>query len=381
MRLNKNDFPAIFVVLALLLLTVSVRADDTNVPSQLWKLKIPGYTFVTGSSCALAPDGTIYQCLFDGRMLAISPEGAIRWKFKTGREIWSSPAVADDGTIYFGSRDRNFYALTPDGKLKWQFATGAWVDSSPAVAADGTVYFGSWDKNFYAMTADGKLKWKFATSNLITSSPALAADGTIYFGSHDKKIYALTPDGKLKWSITTGAEIDGSPSIATDGTVYIESTDGNLYALRPDGSELWRYHTGGYTASSPVIDRDGNLYLAVNRDQIVLTRDGKRTWFHPTDVPMDMSWALAANGRIYMSMPWLSVGCIDPQHSWPPVWYFTMQFNLCSSPNLNPDGVVYVSDGGNLYAFQPPDISPLMKSAWPMWRANPQHTGRVQKTD
>ena len=373
--------PPATVVLALftLLLPVSMRADDTNAVNEVWRLRLP--ELATQSSCALAPDGTIYQGTLAGQLVAITPEGRIKWIYKTGLEIWSSPGIADDGTICFGSRDRSFYALTPQGKLKWKFTTGAWVDSSPAIAPDGTVYFGSWDRNFYALTADGRLKWKFATSNLITSSPALAADGTVYFGSHDRNFYALTPDGKVKWTFTTGAEIDGSPTIAADGTVYFSSTDGNLYALHPDGSERWRLHTGSYTGSSPALDVAGTLYLGANKGQIAVTHDGKLLWQHPTDVPLDMSWAVAANGLIYASMPWLSISGMDSQRRWPPVWYYTMQFNLCSAPNVNPEGIIYACDGRTLYALRPPQAPPLAKSSWPIWRADPQHNGRVQKTD
>ena len=178
-----------------LLLTISARAQDTNI-DELWHLRLPERA--SQSSCAIAPDGPLYLGTMAGQLVAITPQGGIKWTYKTGLEIWSSPGIADDGTVCFGSRDRSFYALTPEGKLKWKFATGAWVDSSPAIAPDGTVYFGSWDKNSYALTADGKLKWKFATSNLVTSSPALATDGTVYFGSHDRNFYALTPEGKVK---------------------------------------------------------------------------------------------------------------------------------------------------------------------------------------
>ncbi len=356
---------------------VSLRAEKTNDPAQLWRVELSDYG--CESSCALAPDGTIYQGTFYGWFIALTPEGKVKWKCKSGREIKSSPAVAADGTIYFGSRDRKFYALTPAGKLKWSFPTGAWVDSSPAIATDGTVYFGSWDKSFYALAPDGKLKWKFATSNLVTTSPAIAADGTIYFGSHDKNFYALTPDGKLKWKFPTGAEIDGSPAIAADGTIYFGSTDGKLYALRPDGSELWHLHTGSYTAGSPVLDEEGNLYLAANKEQIAVSREGKLIWRHPTEVPLDMAWAVAANGMVYVSMPWLSVSAMDRKNPWPPAWYFYMTYNLNSSPNVNPQGIIYASDSTTLFAFKPVNAAPLVKSSWPMWRANPQHTGRVQQ--
>jgi outer membrane protein assembly factor BamB len=373
--------PKLFLLLTALfcLICFSTKADGTNEVRELWRLKLPGGG--SESSCAIAPDGTIYQGTFRGWLLAVTPDGKVKWKFKAGLEIKSSPAVADDGTIYFGSRDRKFYALTPDGKLKWSFPTGAWVDSSPAVATDGTVYFGSWDNTFYALTTNGKLKWQFATSNLITASPAIAADGTIYFGSHDKIFYALAPDGKPKWRFSTGAEIDGSPAIGADGAIYFGSTDGNLYALRSDGSELWHLHTGGYTAASPALDADGNLYLAANSDQVAVSRDGKLLWHHPTEVPMDMAWAVAANGMVYVSMPWLAISAMDGKNPWPPAWYFQMSLNLASAPNVDAQGAIYACDGSSLFALKLIHPAPLAKSSWPMWRSNPQHNGRVQKVN
>ena len=290
------------VVACLLCLGAPLLCRGQSPPTNVWTLRLSGY--LADSSPAIATDGTIYQGNFAGKMLAVTPQGGVKWTFKINSEIKSSPAIADDGTIYFGARDRKLYALKPDGKLKWTFPTGAWVDSSPAIGTDGTIYFGSWDTNFYALNPDGSKKWIFATGNIIVSSPAIAADGTIYFGSHDRKFYALKPDGKLLWSFLTGGQIISSPAIGADGTVYFTSTDGDLYALRPDGSELWRMHTGGMTESSPVIDELGNLYLSVNRCDISVGPDRKYgiTWC--SDVLIDASPAVAANGEIYFAAPW-----------------------------------------------------------------------------
>jgi len=65
-----------------------------------------------------------------------SHTGKLRWKFKTGNNIYSSPALGDidgDGEIevVVGSWDNYIYCLSGrDGKLKWRFKTGNWVYSS-----------------------------------------------------------------------------------------------------------------------------------------------------------------------------------------------------------------------------------------------------------
>ena len=366
---------SLLCITLLLALTRPAMAGDTNALSAVWHVRLD--TGLSTSSPAVAPDGTIYQGTFGGRMLAISPEGRVQWSYRIDHEIKSSPAIGADGTIYFGCRNRNFYALTPAGKLKWTFATGAWIDSSPAIAADGTLYFGSWDKSFYALAPDGTLKWKFATSNLITTSPAIAADGTIYFGSHDKFFYALTPDGKLKWKFLTGAEIDAAPAIGADGIIYFGSTDGNLYALRPDGTESWRLRTGGYTPSSPVLDGDGNLYLASGQKHVSVAADGKLRWEQQSDVPMDMTALVTSGQWIYFSVPWLHLGFFD--RAGQSHWGYMMRNNLAAAPSISNTGTIYAGDGAALYALQPASNAGLEKSSWPMWRANPQHTGRVQK--
>jgi outer membrane protein assembly factor BamB len=359
-----------------------VAADGPPAATNLWVIKLS--KFACFSSPALAPGGTIYQATFDGTLLAVSPQGNIIWTFDpgTGTEIKSSPAIAEDGTIYFGSRDRKFYAVTPQGKLKWVFATGGWVDSSPAIAADGTVYFGGWDKNFYALDPSGAQKWVFAVGAIVTSSPAIAADGTIYFGALDKNLYALRPDGRLKWTFATSGEITSSPAIGADGAVYFNSTDGYLYCLKPDGTERWRYHDGNYTECSPILDENENVTIAGfagagNIGQFLVTKDGQGHTISGLSCPVDAS-AVAVTGEIYCSRPWRTVQAFHTNGDL--LWSAATEANVTASPVVGPDGVVYVMGDRFLYAVRPVGQAlPLANSSWPMFRANPRHTGRVGK--
>jgi len=343
--------------------------------TNLWLLKLPA--FGSGSAPALAPDGSIYLGLFDGTFLAVTPQGRVKWKFKTRREIKSSPAIAGDGSIYFGSRDRNFYAVTPAGKLKWVFPTGAWVDSSPAIAADGTVYFGSWDKNFYALNPDGTLKWKLAVGAIVDSSPAIAADGTIYFGAHDKVFYALKPDGAVRWKFPTGGGIISSPALGAGGVIYFSSLDGNLYALNPDGAERWRCHLGGTTGSSPVVAADGTIAIGQNSLMAVVSPAGKKLWHSGSALPEEVS-AVAVADRFYFYLAWRTISAVAPADQ--RLWQAELLHNVTASPTLGPDGIVLVNAEMDLQAIQPPDKTrPATNSPWPMFRANARHTGRVEK--
>jgi len=372
MKLSRH----IALVVCLFNLAVPLAGHAQPAATNLWNLTLAPSD--SESSPAIATDGTIYQATFDGKLVAITPQGEIKWTFKEGEEIKSSPAIAEDGTIYFGARDRKLYAVTPTGRFKWIFVTGAWVDSSPAVGADGTIYFGSWDGKLYALKPDGSPKWVFTTGNIIVSSPAIGADGTVYFGSHDRKFYALKPDGTLRWSFLTGGPVVSSPAIAADGTIYFTSTDGNLYALKPDGTEQWRLHTGGFTESSPVLDVQGQIYLGVNEKKACISPAGDKLWFYGTPCNLDVSPAAAANGLVYFATAWSEFVAMNARGQ--TTWSATLS-SYGMIPNnsmaIATNGVVYFGNGRTLFALAVTNAAPLAESSWPMFRANTHHTGRV----
>lgn len=125
-------------------------------------------------------------------ILSVSNVGSLglKWSYKTGDTVWSSPAVTG-GVVYVGSLDDNVYALDArTGAKLWSFTAGNSVQTSPAVA-NGVVYAGSWDDNVYALDANtGALLWIYATGDHVLSSPTVAK-GVVYVGSWDDNVYAL----------------------------------------------------------------------------------------------------------------------------------------------------------------------------------------------
>ncbi|MCX8092395.1 MAG: PQQ-binding-like beta-propeller repeat protein [Verrucomicrobiae bacterium] len=373
--------PALAAIVAWMLsVEASYLAGQSYSATNLWKA--PGM-WGTRSSPALGTDGTIYIGTWSGRLLALNPDGSKRWAFRTGLEMASSPAVGTDETVYIGCRDRRFYAVDRRGKLKWFFPTGGWVDASAALATDGTIYFGSWDKQFYALNPDGSKRWVFSTGGPIVSSAAIGADGTIYFGSHDRNFYALNPDGSLRWRFATGGAILSSPAIGADGAIYFSSVDGKLHALNPDGSARWHLHTGGVTGSSPVLGADGTIFISVNTNHCAVNADGTFKWvrrfWHPGPGAYgDTAAAVLANGHViftggdgYVMTVLHGTGDRD----W--VWNFWLYAPSHSSVVVSPEGTVYAAcTGAYLYALQ--NNVPLANTPWPMFRADPQHTGRVR---
>jgi outer membrane protein assembly factor BamB len=135
-------------------------------------------------------------------------------------------------------------------------------------------------------------------------------------------------------------------------------------------------HTGGVTESSPVLDESGNIFFQVNGCLYSVANDGEKTcWYCSGNV--DQTPAVAADGLIYFSAPWRRLVAIKPDCV--EQWHFDTELNLSTSPVIGSNGIVYACDGRLLYAVIPPNNpAPPAKSSWPMFRANPRHTGCVQ---
>jgi outer membrane protein assembly factor BamB len=258
----------------------------------------------------------------------------VKWKFKTGGGVISTPAISD-GTIYFGSNDHNLYALdSANGALRWKFTTKGRITSSPAVA-DGRVYFESYDSNFYALDAkSGHLVWKFATAgerrfsgrhlhgaepaaevmpdpfDFFLSSASIAA-GLVYFGSGDGNVYALdSASGALRWKFLTGNVVHASPAVA-NGTVYVGSWDSYFYALDAmTGQQRWRFKTGedpkinnqvGIQSSAVIANgmvyfgcRDSNLYA-------LDAASGEKRWVFPNNGSWVIASPVVRDGKVYFA--------------------------------------------------------------------------------
>jgi len=261
-----------------------------------WNLTLVNFQgYDTLSSPTIGPDGTIYVSDIGFRIVAVNPDGILKWELKTSGEVVDSPAVGLDGTVYVAIDDpppattcetalnKCLVALNPDGTIKWALSTIYYpVDafSSPAVGSDGTIYAGG----MTAFNPDGTAKWQYSGPE---GSPSIGPDGTIY-SSGDAGLYAMNQNGTLRWKFSTGASGDAfgfgqsSAVIGNDGTIYFASGTarlvsccftfsygpGNLYALRPDGSLSWNFTTGPIAASEftrmdlLAIGSDATIYLA-----------------------------------------------------------------------------------------------------------------------
>ena len=154
--------------------------------------RIPAGNLTLDSGIAVAVDGTLYTCAGGSRIIALTPEGILKWEFKP--KVYSinkaTPVIASDRTIYFSSGDGTLYALNADGTQKWAVDTGALIAATPVLAADETIYVVN-GAGLVEVSSDGKVLGKVAISGGLESSPTLAPDGTLYLASRSGELVAF----------------------------------------------------------------------------------------------------------------------------------------------------------------------------------------------
>jgi outer membrane protein assembly factor BamB len=343
-------------VLAAVVVTAIVTGGDgatptpPGAPSLRWKFKTGGFV---GSSPAIDKGRVFFGSQNQTVYSVDATTGAERWNFEAGKIVFSSPAVAN-GIVYVGSHDNNLYALNEaTGKERWRFKTQDAVESSPAVAG-GRVFVGSDDGKVYALdAATGFERWRFETGQPVFSSPAVAGR-TLYIGSRDNNVYALdTRTGNKLWRFTTGDEVWSSPAVS-NGLVYVGSNDHNVYALNAaTGAERWRFTTRAGVSSSPAV-ANGTVFVG-SFDHGVYAIDaktGKQRWRFQTQDTV-FSSPTVDNGVVYIGSHDHNLYAID-ERTGTMRWRFEAEKLVGSSPAVL-GGVVYVgSDDGFLYAVEIP---------------------------
>jgi outer membrane protein assembly factor BamB len=74
--------------------------------------------------------------------------------------------------------------------------------------------------------------------------------------------------------------------------------------------------------------------------------------------------------------PWHDLIAFGPDGN--QLWRLTLDSPIITSPAIGDNGIIYVTEGRVLHALSATNGSPpLAGSSWPMFHANPRHTGRV----
>jgi large repetitive protein len=310
-------------------------------PRVRWQFVPAPGTLPLSSDCppSIAADGTIYTPR-GGELLALSPDGKMKWSAKASGRCGSAPAIGADGTVY--ARATGLTALGPDGTERWSFAAPVdELQGALVIASDGTIYVSSDAGTLYALRRDGSVQWSFLLGTKGTS-PALGIDGTVYV-TGDAMLYALNSRGEKKWEAPLSASQPAVPVIAADGTIYITGGDqlaafssdgamlwavaapghlgrfppaigpdgtifatawGSLVSYEPNGTERRRIENQMIQLETPIVDSDGTVYFAghgcIAR---AVSRDGNEKWAVPLGAPIGHcgSPVMGADGTLYFT--------------------------------------------------------------------------------
>jgi outer membrane protein assembly factor BamB len=297
----------------------------------------------------------------------------LRWKFRAGESVKSSPVIAA-GKVFVGSDDANVHALDlARGTKLWSYKTDQAVQASPCLVQD-SVYVGSDDGNLYCLGMDGSLKWKYKTGDRILGSANYFRvrdskaeggwSGRIIVGSYDKNLYCLDAQkGQVKWTYQTKNWINGAPAVCGDKIVF-GGCDAVVHVVSADdGTPLAAIDAGSYIAASAALA--GNEAYVGNYSGKLLrvdTRAGKIVWSYGDGESSFFSSPAVAADRVVVGCQDRAVHCVSRKDG-TKLWTFATGGAVDSSPVICGGKVVVGSDDGQVYMLSLSDGSKVWSHA------------------
>lgn len=329
----------------------TTAAGPTSEPSVRWRRAFSGPLFAPPA----VGDGTLYQPVSDGRLLALgATDGTRRWGVETPRGLLTTPALAASGVL-LANENRTVQSLKrDDGTARWGIGTVArgGGQCAPAVG-NGLVYTGGADGLVHAFDAvTGRPHWELRLPEAVVSSLAVADDrlfvaaGRTVFAVdatrvpeatavprgvvaatrepiwqtsfdarvgpavavHDGRVVVCDDegvtalavgDGSRAWRVETPSPVLGSPAL-TDDRVVVPTAGGRLRGLTPDGEERWSANFGVRLDTPPVV-ADGVCYLAGERVLAAVDPTGGGLRWRLRREGTAPTAPVAVGGRLYLA--------------------------------------------------------------------------------
>lgn len=179
-------------------------------------------------------------------------DGSVKWEFKTGGKIYSSPIVdVDEGVVIVGSTDNNIYGIdASNGQLRWKNSANKSVLGSAAIH-NGLAFIGASDGTFRAIDVKtGETRWIYdQIKGFIEAKPWVDNQG-VYIGDWANMVYAFDPvTGDLKWTWTNrrgrGLSAAAVWPVKANGKLFVVTPERRVHAIdASNGKELWSARGG-----------------------------------------------------------------------------------------------------------------------------------------
>ncbi|MEO0086318.1 MAG: PQQ-binding-like beta-propeller repeat protein [candidate division WOR-3 bacterium] len=342
---------------------------------------------------AIGPDSTVYVPAADyPALMSRRPTGSRRWEYVTPLEdaFACAPTIGADGTIYVGTDGGALLAINPNGTLKWQAPLSGDVIRAAALGLDDVVYVQTEGDTLWALDpANGSRLWVFYAGGGEVE-PVVGPDGTIYTAQQDT-LFALEPfGGTIKWRCPLDLPAVGAPAIDVGrNAIYLATDDGRLFSIDlGDGSVNWTAAGVVEVPSSPVIAQDGSiLTFGFGRLQCLNPATGGLIWeFDPPFYGIGSTPAASRDGITYVlvcagrkdSGDEDTLYAVGPagQRRWACGLGTGIADEVMSAPKIDDFGYVYVGSG--LRAWCVVGLGGPATSSWPMYMRDVRNSGRAR---
>jgi outer membrane protein assembly factor BamB len=314
----------------------------------------PAWTYHTGSriyaSAVITPAGDIVVGSLDQSLTAVTPDGALRFRYSGTGKYYASAVVTEKGDVIAGSLDGSLVALTSHGQVRWQRKLSDAIDTSPVLGPDGRIYVAA--DGLYAFDAAGNQLWHYAVGSHVRSAPAVHPQGLIVFGTAQGKLIGLKLDGALAFEVDAGANMDAGAAVTDDGRIVIGNDLGQVLCFDAKGTQVWRFDTGDDVRATPAVMTDGSVIVgSYDRTLYALARDGSLKWRFPTAGRIRSSARIDRAGRIYFGSQDDFVYGLTPEGQL--IFRHNIGRDVDSSPVIDSRGTLFVgADDGSLYALR-----------------------------
>lgn len=328
----------------IVVLTILASLTLTACSPQMMGVSWPGVT---------VDQDTIYLAMSQQVMAVRVDNGSLIWRYPEkaeARRLFFAPPEVANGQVIAGDYLNTLHALNRESGIEaWNFtqAKGRFVGG--ALVVGDTLMVPNGDHSLYALDKNGKLLWSYKTGNALWARPV--SDGkTVFFPSMDHKMYAVdVTTGKEVWSADLGGAVTASPALTSDGTLLVGTLSNELLALdAASGKVLWRFATQAAVWATPITS-DGSVYFGDLSGSVYAIDSAKGTQIWKADQigkSIDASGVLTPNGMIFVSEDG-NVAAFGFKGE--RLWTKTVKGQLYTAPVLSGERVIVaVTSGENL---------------------------------